>query len=241
MRRTTAVLATVMASGLAMAGLVESAMAAETAKAAPASPAAPTPSAPLMVKGTIDSYAAPVLTVKTAKGESTAITLAPQARVVAAEKTDLSKLKTGDFIASTSSAGKDGRLLAEELRVFPEPLRGLGEGQYPYENGSKSLTNGTITAITAARKGGGILKLSFHGSTPGPNGLCSGHAPSPGQGPCMGDTEIVVAAKTTLSDWILGEPAWLEPGKAVSLFAITGTDGKLTTYGVVVEHNGTQP
>jgi len=194
------------------------------------------------IKGTVESFAAPVLTVKTAKGDSLAVTLAPVAHILANEKSDFATLKVGDFIASTSAAGKDGRLLAQELRLFPEPLRGLGEGQYPTDNGSKSLTNAAVTQIAATPKTkGGTIKLSFHGSTPGPNGLCSGHAPSPGQGPCTGDTEIVVGPKTTFSSWVLGDQSWLEPGKAVSLFVLTEPDGKRVTYGVLVEHNGVKP
>lgn len=197
---------------------------------------------PQRVQGTIESFAAPVLTVKTAKGEHLSITLTPQARIVANEKSDLTKLKTGDFVATTSSAGKDGRLQAKELRIFPETLRGLGEGQYPYDNGSKSLTNGAVTAVTPVAKGkASVVKIAFHGSTPGFNGMCSGHAPAPGQGPCSSDADIVVTPKTTMLSWVSGDASWLEPGKAVSLFALTDAGGKLSTYGVLVEHNGVKP
>jgi hypothetical protein len=192
------------------------------------------------ITGTIESYAAPVLTVKPAKGASVAITLAPDARIVANEKADFASIKQGDFIASTAAAGKDGRLLAKEVRIFPQALRGLGEGQYPHD--TASLTNATVVTATAAPKGkGGVLKLSFHGSTPGPNGLCSGHAPAPGQGPCTGDAEIVVGAKTPVTAWVLGDLTWLQIGKAVSLFAVTDAGGKLSSPGVLVEHNGIKP
>jgi len=199
-------------------------------------------SEPQKIKGMIASFAAPVLTVKTAKGDSLAITLAPEARIMGNEKSEFASIKTGDFIASTSAAGKDGRLQAQELRLFPESLRGLGEGQYPYDNGSKSLTNGTVTtAAGAVKTKGGVLKLSFHGSTPGPNGMCSGHAPAPGQGPCTGETEITVSPKTPVTAWVIGDQTWLEPGNAVSLFAVTDGAGKSVTYGVLVEHNGVKP
>ncbi|GAA0545279.1 hypothetical protein FHS83_000613 [Rhizomicrobium palustre] len=204
-------------------------------------PATASSTAPQRIKGSIVGFAAPTLTVKTTKGETIALSLAPNARVIATEKADFAALKPGDFIASTSSAGKDGRLLASELRLFPEPLRGLGEGQYPSSD-QKSLINATVSTITPAAKGkGGSLKLTFHGSIPGPNGMCSGHAPAPGQGPCASDNEIVVGPKTMITRWVLGDTSWLEPGKAVSLFAVTDAGGKLSTYGVLVEHNGVKP
>ncbi|MDR3528648.1 MAG: hypothetical protein P4L57_15365 [Rhizomicrobium sp.] len=189
--------------------------------------------------GTIESYAAPVLTVKTAKG-SVAITLAPEARIVANEKALFASIKQGDFIASTAAARKDGRLVAKEVRLFPAALRGLGEGQYPHDDAS--LTNATVTSVVAVPHAkGGVLKLSFHGSTPGPNGMCSGHAPAPGVGPCSGDAEIVVTPKTTVTTWLLGDATWLQIGKAVSLFAVTDASGKLSSPGVLVEHNGVKP
>lgn len=197
--------------------------------------------APQRITGTIASYAAPVLTVKTAKG-TVAVTVVPDARVVANQKIKFADIRTGDFVATTSMAGKDGRLVAQELRLFPEALRGLGEGQYPYAGTSKSLTNGTVQTITAPAKGkAGVLKLGYHGGTAGPAGLCSGHAPAPGQGPCASDSEILIAPKTTLSRWEAGDQSWLEPGKAVSLFAVTEADGKLSSYGILVEHNGVKP
>ena len=189
--------------------------------------------------GTIESYAAPVLTVKTAKG-SVAITLSPVARIVANEKAPFGTIKPGDFIASTAAARKDGRLVAKEIRIFPPSLRGLGEGQYPHENAS--LTNAAVVSVVAVPNAkGGVLKLSFHGSTPGPNGMCSGHAPAPGVGSCSGDAEIVVTPKTTVTAWLLGDATWLQIGKAVSLFAAADAGGKLTSPGVLVEHNGVKP
>lgn len=189
------------------------------------------------ITGTIESYAAPVLTVKTAKAGSVAITLAPDARIIANEKALFASIKQGDFIASTAAARTDGRLVATEVRIFPPSLRGLGEGQYPHE--SASLTNAAVVSVVAVPKAkGGVLKLSFHGSTPGPNGTCSGHAPAPGQGPCTGDAEIVVITKTTVTAWLLGDPTWLQIGKAVSLFAVADGNGKLSSPGVLVEHNG---
>ncbi len=191
------------------------------------------------ITGTVESFVVPVLTVKTAKG-SVAITLSPDARIVANEKAQFSTIKPGDFIASTAAAGKDGRLVAKELRIFPPSLRGLGEGQYPYEGAS--LTNAAVISTAVTPKGkGGVLKLSFHGSTSGPNGMCSGHAPAPEQGPCTGDAEIVVTGKTIVTAWLLGDQTWLQIGKAVSLFAVADAGGKLSSPGVLVEHNGVKP
>jgi hypothetical protein len=192
------------------------------------------------ITGVITSYAAPVLTVKPAKGEAVAITLTSGAHIVASARAQFASIKQGDFISTTAAAGKDGRLAAKEVRIFPLALHGLGEGQYP--NGNASLTNATVVSTSPAAKGkGGVLKLSFHGALQDPTGSCSGHAPAPGQGPCSGDAEIVVSAKTPVTAWLLGDESWLQIGEAVSLFAVVDAGSKLSSPGVLVEHNGVKP
>lgn len=197
---------------------------------------------PARIKGTIEDFAAPVLTVKTTDGKSLVITLLPDARIIAVKKATLADIRPNDFVASAAVLGKDGKLHAEEVRIFPESMRGIGEGQYPMDKPERKMTNATVVEVAgAAKTKGGTLKLSFHGSAAGQNGACSGHATAPGKGNCTGETEIVVGPKVPVTLWMLGEPAWLEKGKAVSLFVLTGTDGKLTTHGVIVEHNGVKP
>lgn len=199
------------------------------------------PPAPQRIKGTIEAFAAPVLTVKTNDGKSLAVTLLPDARIIAAKKASLADIRANDFVASAAVLGKDGKLHAEEVRIFPETMRGIGEGQYPMDTPERKMTNATVMEVAgAAKTKGGTLKLTFHGSTAG-SGVCSGHASAPGKGNCTGQTEIVVGPKVPVSLWMLGEPVWLEKGKAVSLFAIAGADGKLTTHGVIVEHDGVKP
>lgn len=204
--------------------------------------AAQSPPAPQRIKGTIEAFAAPNLTVKTADGKTIEVALAPDAKIIANEKSSLADIKPNDFVASAAMLGTDGKLHSQEVRIFPEDLRGLGEGQYPMSQANQSMTNATVQEVNgkvAAKSG--VLKLSFHGSTAGANGVCSGHASAPGKGNCVGQTELVVGPKVPVMRWVLGDVSWLEKGKAVSLFVITGADGKLSTRGVVVEHNGIKP
>jgi hypothetical protein len=43
-------------------------------------------------------------------------------------KKSVGDIKPGDYIASTGIKGTDGKLHAIEVRIFPESLRGAGEG-----------------------------------------------------------------------------------------------------------------
>jgi hypothetical protein len=197
---------------------------------------------PQRFKGTIEAFAAPNLTVKTDDGKTIEVALSPDAKVIANEKSSVADIKPGDFVASAAMLGPDGKLHSQELRIFPEALRGLGEGQYPMSLPNQSMTNATVTEVNGKVKTAqGVLKLTFHGSTPGANGSCSGHATGPGKGNCEGTTELTIDKKVPVMKWVLGDTTWLEKGKVVSLFAMTGPDGKLTTRGVVVEHNGIKP
>lgn len=207
-----------------------------------ASAVAQNPPPPQRIKGTIESFAAPTLTVKTDQGTTVAVALTPDAKVIANEKSSLAAIKPGDFVASAAMLGPDGKLHSQELRIFPEALRGVGEGQYPMNQPNQSMTNATVQEVNGKVKTSqGVLKLTFHGSTPSANGVCSGHASAPGKGNCEGTTELVLDKNVPVMKWVLGDSSWLEKGKAVSVFAMTGPDGKLTARGVVVEHNGVKP
>lgn len=205
--------------------------AAETAPAA----------APEHLTGMIASFAAPELTVKTAKGP-VAVTLAPGSKIIANERSTFNAIKQNDFVAVTAATDKTGKLKAKEVRIFPESLRGFGEGQYPGDKTVETRINATVTEASTTVKGkGGTLKLSFHAAAANPLGICSGHAPAPGKGGCTGDAEILVTPATPVMAWVVGDPGWLETGRAVSLYAVTAPDGKRSTYGVIVERAGVKP
>jgi hypothetical protein len=214
--------------------------AAQSAVPGTAAPAATTTATTTeRITGSIVSFVAPDLTVKTAIGAIVTVKLVPDAKVIANQRSAFNSIKQNDFVSTTAVTGKDGKLKAKEVRIFPEPLRGLGEGQYQGDKSDQSRINGTVTeAATTVRGKGGTLKLSFHGAIGGPNGLCSGHASAPGKGACSGEAEIAVGPATPVMVWVLGDPSWLEPGKAVSLYAVTAPDGKQSTFGVVVERGG---
>jgi len=223
---------------LAVAALLGAFVAVQAVAQSPA----PTAARPERITGSIVSFVAPDLTVKTAKGAIVTVKLVPDAKVIANQRSTFNTIKQNDFVATTAAVGKDGKLIAKEVRIFPEPLRGLGEGQYTGDKPGQTRINGTVTeAATTVRGKGGTLKLSYYGTIGGAGGLCSGHASAPGKGACSGNAEIAVSPATPVMAWVLGDPTWLEVGKVVSLYAVTAPDGKQSTFGVVVERGGVKP
>jgi hypothetical protein len=205
--------------------------------------ASPPPAMQQRVRGTIESFdrGTQALTVKTSDGAGVYITLLPNAHIIANEKRTVADIKPGDFVASAAIKGTDGKLHAQEVRIFPEALRGAGEGQYGMDAPNRSMTNATVVLVNGVATNSGSLKLSFHGSGAAPDGTCTGHATAPGAGPCTGETEIEVAPGVPVMAWVVGDMSWLLPGLAVSLSASAGPDGKLTSRGVMVERNGIKP
>jgi hypothetical protein len=72
--------------------------------------------------------------------------LAPKLMVVQNKPAKLSDIKANDFVASAAVRKADGKLHSTELRIFPEAMRGVGEGQRPMNDArSQTMTNATVT------------------------------------------------------------------------------------------------
>ena len=56
--------------------------------------------------------------------------------------TDISAINSGSFVGATASPRADGTLVASEVHIFPESMRGTGEGHRPME-GANTMTNAT--------------------------------------------------------------------------------------------------
>ena len=75
----------------------------------------------------------------------------------------LADIKPNDFIASAAVLGADHKLHSTELRIFPDAMRGLGEGQRPMNDGrNQTMTNATVTGA-AIVSGSNDIKVKFEG------------------------------------------------------------------------------
>ena len=109
---------------------------------------------PTRIRGTVEKLDGQALTVKSREGQTVTIALADDVAVAYLVKRNVGDIKPGDYIASTGIKGTDGKLHAIEVRIFPESLRGVGEGQYPWDLQPDSvMTNATVGTITQAPQG----------------------------------------------------------------------------------------
>jgi hypothetical protein len=174
---------------------------------------------PERIRGTVEKLDGQVLTVNTREGQRVMINLPPNLSVAYLVKKSLADIKSGDFVATTSMRGADGKNHSVELRIFPEAMRGLGEGQYAWDLMPDSLmTNATVTGIAGAPQGQN-LKVTYKG----------------------GESEIVVGPNTPIYTYGSGDTSLLKPGAAVFIIALKKADGSLTATHVAAEKDGIKP
>jgi hypothetical protein len=175
--------------------------------------------APMRLRGTVDSLSGDVLMITDRNGQMQHITLAPNYTVRGVAKRQLSDIKPGDYVASTSVKGTDGKLHAVEVHIFPEAMRGVSEGQFPWDLQPDSLmTNATVGTITATPKGG-VMKVSYKGS----------------------ESEIEVPSDIPIVTYVPGDAGLLKKGAAVFIIAQKKDDGSLSAAGVTAEKDGVKP
>jgi Domain of unknown function (DUF5666) len=105
-------------------------------------------SAPPTVRGTVASVNGNTLVLKSDTGNVT-ITMVQPFHLYTRVASDLSHVKDGVFIGVTTVKQPDGSERATEIHIFPEELRGLGEGSRmmaPGSGGSSNrMTNGNVS------------------------------------------------------------------------------------------------
>src|SRR5258706_297213 len=83
--------------------------------------------------------------------------------VVQNKPATLNDIKANDFIASAAVRKEDGKLHSTELRIFPDLMRGVGEGQRPMNDArNQTMTNATVTG-TVIVGGSNTIKVKFAG------------------------------------------------------------------------------
>jgi hypothetical protein len=119
---------------------------------------------PVRVRGTVVSLDGQKLVVHAKDGKDVTVSLKDKYAALAVVKSSREDIKEGTFIGTATVAQPDGSLKALEVVVFPESLRGFGEGHYPWDLGPSSMmTNATIAnkvqgvsgdTVTVTYKGG---------------------------------------------------------------------------------------
>ncbi len=174
-----------------------------------------------VVRGNLTSVSDSTLTLSTAGG-SVRVAVAPPIKVYVRQPGDLSRVTDHSFVGVTSVSTPDGTQRATEIHVFPEELRGLGEGSRPMaaeSGGSRStMTNGSVAN---SRMTNGAARMT-NGTS---NGATGGTMTVAYSG---GSQTITVPAGVSVTV-IAPTSTKLTPGTSVIIPASKQPDGSLRT------------
>src|SRR5437764_1481451 len=108
------------------------------------------------IRGTIEKVDGAVYVVKSRDGSEVKVSLTDNPLIVAIVKASLSDIKQGSFIGATGMPQADGSQKAIEVHIFPEAMRGPGEGHYAWDLQPQStMTNANVEQAVAGVDGSG--------------------------------------------------------------------------------------
>jgi hypothetical protein len=172
---------------------------------------------PARVRGVIQSLDGQTLVLATRNDGVVRLTLTDMTGINGLEKKSLADITDNTFIGTTAIKNASGRWQATEVHIFPEAMRGAGEGHYAWDLPESTMTNGAATGV-AAKGRNGTLNVRYAG----------------------GSVEVDVTRKTEIVALTQGSRALLVPGATVMALATPG-DGNPTAIAIIAETNGVKP
>jgi hypothetical protein len=175
---------------------------------------------PTRARGTIEKIDGDVLTVKSRSGEDIKLHMTGDVKVVGIVKISMADIKVGSFIGATTVPGPDGKQNAVEVHVFPESMRGTGEGSRPYDlKPNSTMTNATVAAESVAGNDGHSLMVKYKD----------------------GEKKVEVSPDTPVVTFVAAEKSDLKPGEKVIAFMKQRPDGSFETSRVSFGRDGLTP
>ncbi len=170
------------------------------------------------LRGKVKSLAADTLVIKPRSGKPVTVKLAGAWSVVVMKAVDVSAIKPGSFIGTTTIERPDGTGRSLEVHVFPPGVK-MGAGHYPWDLKPHSMmTNGDVGKVIDGPKGR-MLDVSYPG----------------------GMHHVLVPPGVPVVETAPGDRALVKPGVAVFIVPAKAPDGTLTADRVLVGENGAAP
>jgi hypothetical protein len=181
-----------------------------------AADSAPTP---VRIRGHVEKLDGNTLAVKTRDGQNMTVKLNDNFVVIGMMKQSPADIAAGKFIGTTTVGEKDGALIAQEVHIFLESMRGTGEGHYDWDlRPNSKMTNANVAKIKDM-KNERVMTVQYKG----------------------GEKEILVTPQTTVVAYQPSDKSQLKPGAPIFMVAQKQADGSLTGARVNVGLNGQVP
>ena len=161
-----------------------------------------------------------MLTIKARNGETMKVKVPDNVMVVGIAKASIADITSGKFIGTTTVGQRDGAMVAEEVHIFPENMRGTGEGHRDWDLRPESkMTNANVADIKNMGDGR-VLTVQYKG----------------------GEKQVLVTPRTKVVNFDPASRADLKPSAAVFINAAERQpDGTYTAPRVNVGLNGEVP
>ena len=174
----------------------------------------------MRLRGVIEGVNGKTLMARSDKGDQLKLNLAEKMLVVDVVKASMAEIKEGSFIGSGAMPQPDGSQKAIEVHIFPESMRGTGEGFRPWDGAPNStMTNGTVgSAVTAVE--GPVIIVKYKD----------------------GEKKIFVTPEVPIVRYEIGDMTGLKPGVAFTVVRATKKpDGSFDIDRINVGRDGLFP
>ena len=176
--------------------------------------------APTRIRGTLEQVDGNLLSVKARSGEVMKVKVPDNVVIIGIAKASMADVGKGKYIGTTTVGQRDGALVAEEVHIFPENMRGTGEGHRDWDLRPESkMTNANVADIKNMGDGR-VMTVQYKG----------------------GEKQVLITPRTSVVSYEPASRSDLKPGTAVFINAAERQpDGTYTAPRVNVGLRGQIP
>jgi hypothetical protein len=174
----------------------------------------------MRIRGMVERIEGPVFVVKNRDGAELQLTVTDNPLFVAIAPSTMADIKPGMFVGSAGMMQPDGSQKAIEVHIFPESMRGTGEGHYDWDLKPQSkMTNANVEQVVAGVDGP-VLSVKYKD----------------------GEKKLVVTPETVVVTYVPGNRDEIQPGTKIFVAAAKKQpDGTLQTPRITYGRNGAGP
>lgn len=174
---------------------------------------------PVHVRGTVASVDGSAVKIKTNDGRDIGLTIGDDWKIAGVVPASLSDVKAGVFIGTANVQDASGNR-ALEVVVFPEKMRGTGEGDYGWDLKPKSSMTNANVEQSVQSVDGSTVTLKYKG----------------------GEKKVVIAPSTPIVTFADATKDDVKPGAKVFIAGAPSADGTMMMKGfIAVGKDGTAP
>jgi len=171
------------------------------------------------IRGKVEKLDGQMLMVKTNDGKDVSVKMADNFTVTGVVRASVNDIGAGKFIGTTTVGERDGAMVALEVHIFPESMRGTGEGHRDWDlKPDSKMTNANVAEIKAMGKDH-VMTVQYKG----------------------GEKKVLVTDTSVVVSYAPADKTMLKPGAPVFVISKREADGSFSSARVNVGLNGQAP